>query len=395
MTDQTYKPAIVIVAFNRPKALKRLLYSIASSVIPFNTPLVISIDKANNNKDVLDVANEFEWKYGEKHVLYQEKNLGLKPHVLQCGDLTQKYGSIIMLEDDLFVSPHFYTYATDALNFYRNDPKIAGISLFTYPKIEKTTNPFPFDFLVDSSDVHFIQYASSWGQAWTDMQWKGFRNWFACDPYSDGRHELAPFNVCYWPLKSWKKFFIFYLIETGSYFVYPNISLTSNFDDSGSNRIADTTEYQTKLKLDDRPFRFKHIDESFNIYNSFFEILPDTLKKFNPALQKYDFHVDLYGMMRRSEMRKEYILTTKKCNNPLLTFARGMKPHEMNIINNIHGFDIALCKVDDLQEDYQNVEFDKPFSFKDFEYHYREFFRIKDLFVLLFKAIYRNKIKKA
>jgi len=394
MQSCLYKPAIVIVAFNRPKALRRLLDSIALSEIPENTPLVISIDRAEDNQNVLDIANNFEWKFGSKEVLYQSENIGLRQHVLQCGDLSQKFESIIMLEDDLYVSRYFYTYATHALNYYDDQPDVAGISLFTYPKIEKTTAPYPFDFLVDDSDVHFIQYASSWGQAWTANQWNGFREWFAKDPFHEDYFPVSPFNVIYWPLKSWKKFFIFYLIEHNKFFVYPNISLTSNFDDAGSNRFSNSSDYQTKLKIDNKPFKFKRIQDSFNRYNAYFEISQDTLKRFNPKLNSYDFHVDLYGLMRKFEMHKPYIITNKKCKNPIYTFARNMKPHEMNIIEDVPGSVFSLCKVEDLLEDYDNVELEKPFSIADFEYHYRDFFRIKEMFVLLLRLLKMKVLKK-
>ncbi|MBO7310305.1 MAG: hypothetical protein J6U86_02795, partial [Clostridia bacterium] len=61
------KPAIVAVGYNRPNDLKRLLSTIGSAEYDSSDiTLVISLDKATNEDEVLAVANEFEWKYGEK-----------------------------------------------------------------------------------------------------------------------------------------------------------------------------------------------------------------------------------------------------------------------------------------------------------------------------------------
>lgn len=385
------KPAIVVVAFNREKALKRLLESLQKSYCPQDTTLIISIDRAEDNQNIFDIANNFNWTFGEKKVRYLVENVGLKKHIISCGDYSNEYGSVIILEDDLFVSPYFYEYAVQALEYYKQDSRIAGISLFRYPKIEKTTNPMPFEPLRDNSDVHFIQYASSWGQAWTKEQWNGFREWFDKDPFHEDYFPVTPFNVIYWPLKSWKKFFIFYMIEYDKYFVYPNISLTANFDDGGSNRSNKTYEYQVQLKTYAGNLVFKPLSEAQNVYNAYFELSARIIQQFNPKLKEYDFHVDLYGLMRKLEMHKEYILTIKKCKNPILTFARDLKPHEMNVLYDIQGGYIALCKVDDLLEDYHIVE-DKPFSIEDFEYHYRPFFRIKELIKFAIQLI-KKKLK--
>ena len=70
-----------------------------------------------------------------------------------------------MLEDDLIVAPGFYHYAQRANEFYTDDDKVAGVSLFTYPVEE--IKFYPFQPIQDDSDVHVIQVASSWGKSWT------------------------------------------------------------------------------------------------------------------------------------------------------------------------------------------------------------------------------------
>jgi hypothetical protein len=44
-----------------------------------------------------------------------------------------------------------------------------------------------------------------------------------------------------WGPESWKKHFIHYLVDTGKYFVFPRISLTTNFEDYGTHALMATS----------------------------------------------------------------------------------------------------------------------------------------------------------
>lgn len=168
-------PAIVVAAYNRPASLLRLLKGLQKAHYPKHpVPLHISIDQSYA-PDVAQVAHDFDWPYGPKEVVIHREHLGLRTHLLQCGDLTARYGAIILLEDDLYVSPEFYRFARSAIRHYTPDPKIAGISLYHYECAESTQ--LPFRPLEDGNDFYFIQWPSSWGLVVTDVQWGDFRKW--------------------------------------------------------------------------------------------------------------------------------------------------------------------------------------------------------------------------
>ncbi len=124
------KITIVVVGYNRPEAMARILKSLAAAAYGDYTDirLVVSIDHSGNG-EVVRTAEHFEWKYGEKQVICHPKRLGLRRHILSCGELTRKYGAVMVLEDDLYVSPDFYRYAAKTLDRYGDHPKIAGIAL--------------------------------------------------------------------------------------------------------------------------------------------------------------------------------------------------------------------------------------------------------------------------
>jgi len=109
------KPAIVVVGYNRPKALERLLRSIHDADYSdySDISLVISLDKGPS--EVRDIASSFLWRYGPKRLIIHEARLGLRSHILSCGDLSQTYRTVIILEDDLVVSPAFYDYAVQSV----------------------------------------------------------------------------------------------------------------------------------------------------------------------------------------------------------------------------------------------------------------------------------------
>lgn len=172
---KTNNPVIVVALYNRYKPMMRLFDSLTKATYP-NQPIhfIISIDNDNNqNLNIKEEADNFKWNYGPKEVIYHSHNLGLRDHFNFCGGLTQKYGSVIFLEDDLYVSPQFYNYALQALGFYKDESIIAGISLYSYKRIEQKTNPWPFDAIDDGFDNYFLQQAS-WGQIWTWKMWKPY-----------------------------------------------------------------------------------------------------------------------------------------------------------------------------------------------------------------------------
>src|SRR4051812_782733 len=97
-------PAIVISAYNQPASLSRLLASVESAIYTAaDIPLIISIDKSDE-PEVRAIAEAFHWKHGDKRIILHEAPLGLKQHILSCGNLSLVYGAILLLEDDLLVS---------------------------------------------------------------------------------------------------------------------------------------------------------------------------------------------------------------------------------------------------------------------------------------------------
>lgn len=339
-------PVIVVVAFNRESSLKRLLTSLERASYPKKVKLVISIDKGNN-KDVLQSAQDFIWSHGEKEVVYQSENLGLKQHILQCGDLSEKYGSVIILEDDLYVSPYFYEYTMQALDYYKDDNRISQISLYRYPVNNNTKDRFiPLE---EASDNFFMNVASSWGQAWNFKQWSQFRQWLKINDLSITYHDDLPDFVIKWKETSWLKYFIKYNVDTERFTLFPKVSLTTNFSDSGTHvTIDDIYMYQQPLMIDNKLFDFKSLDESKAIYDAYYELHPMAIQRLFPEYQ--GMTMDLYGSKCLEKVTTKYLASVKKCKRPIRSFAMSLKPHEINLIDKLEGEQISIGLTSDFEE---------------------------------------------
>jgi hypothetical protein len=333
------RPAIVIVAFNRSKSLLRLLSSVSKAEYPEGEliPLCFCIDYQDSemNREVVRIAEQFEWRHGPKEIIHQLTNLGLKHHILQCGDLTKRFGSVIMLEDDLFVSPPYYDYTKQALDFYEENVEIGGVSLYNHKL--NISNLFKFEPLQDDYDVYFLQIASSWGQGWTFQQWRRFRNWLA----NNEKRELLvnmPDYILRWPTSSWLKLFIAYMVDTNKFFVYPRTSYSTNFGDAGAHFGRNNSIFQVPLVYSNncKP-RFCLPSDSLAVYDSFFEILPQIIRRLNPFFKEYEFDCDLYGLKKDKNLNFDIILTSKSMSSKIASFGLEMRPIELNVVTDCHG----------------------------------------------------------
>ena len=104
-------------------------------------------------------ANESVYTHGDKVIIARKTRMGLKEHVLACGDLTYEYGNIIVLEDDIVTSPYFLQFMNDAFRLYHDEPKVMHVSGFT----RLSPQPSPY----------FTPFMSGWGWGtWRD-RWNG------------------------------------------------------------------------------------------------------------------------------------------------------------------------------------------------------------------------------
>lgn len=327
------KVAVVAIGYNRKGALSRLLDSLNSANYSTeDIPLVISIDSSGDT-DFYEFVRSFEWKHGEKIVNIQEKRLGLKTHILQCFSLSEFFKGVIILEDDLFVSPSFYKYATEALDYYGDVEQVAGIAL--YKNEYNGFHGLPIQFLNSGYDVFAWQSVCSWGEALNYRMWKNFSKWL--ETFDD---DFQPYDMCEtiigWT-RAWSKYMYAYMLDTNKTFIYPYQPVTTNFNDAGGEHGGGGSIVQVNLMQGERNYHFGKFEslEQYDIYGN------------NKAIASWldieeeNLTIDFYGDRRYYKGR--YILSP--CNLPYnrkQSFRLTMRPWELNIKYGIKGEDIIL-----------------------------------------------------
>lgn len=320
---------IVVAAFNRPDSLRRLLSTLAD--VRSNgkqLDLVVSIDHSPLAGELVRCVDVFDWTHGRKRARVADTNIGLRRHILACGDLTEHYPSIILLEDDLIVGPNACLFACQAVRFYEADDRVAGISLYS-PGFNEMAN-LPFMAEHSAPDVFALQSAQSWGQCWTHSMWTKFRQWYAeADDPLVGANDM-PDRIYDWPASSWKKYAMSYLAETGRTWVYPYVSHSSNCSDVGTHNRQTTALFQTRLDKGAGHYTFAPLDDLVS-YDIFFERSGNA---FAHAMGRSGLPliVDLYAT-RGEVSGPALLLTTRRLpKTPEATFTLAHRPHEAGVI---------------------------------------------------------------
>ena len=355
---ETIKPVIVAVAYNRASSLKRLLESIGNGKYDENDILlIISIDFCENNEDVLSEAHSFQWKYGDKKVVTHTSNLGLRRHILECGNYAIKYGAAIILEDDLIVAPGFYKYAKAAQNFYSDEERVAGVALYSHEWNGYARKRFAPVML--ESDVYFGQFSVTWGQCWTGEQWGDFITWYEQTSELSIQNNM-PDSVFSWSADSWGKYFVYYILEKNKYYVMPYNALSTCFSEAGVHTTDISLDNQVRLQYGIKEYRFTRFEEGAH-YDIFFENMDmgQFLRQYTGEEEKVC--VNLYGLKCRSyEDKYKYVLTTQKRSGKLIhSFGRLMRPIEMNVIYDIPGNEIFLYETENLGKRRKGHNFGK------------------------------------
>jgi hypothetical protein len=158
---------IVLFVYNRFENTQILLNSLYDNKLAQESKLYIYADGAKENaskedlNDILKVRQLISTKKWCKEVIIIEyqKNIGLATSIINgVTELINKYGKLIILEDDLNLSPFFLTYMNDSLDRYKEDTRIGQIGSCNF---FANGDKFPSTF--------FAPFADCWGWAtWAD-----------------------------------------------------------------------------------------------------------------------------------------------------------------------------------------------------------------------------------
>ncbi len=163
-----------IIIFTYRRVPDQLINSLLKNDLAQKSEVIIYSD-GNKNKndldDVIEVRKYLQTIEGFKNIKIIESkvNKGLANSIIDgVSEVINKYGKVIVLEDDLIVSNDFLEYMNEALEFYKDDEKIWSISGYG-PNL-----PCLKDF---NDEVYLSVRVSPWGWAtwkdrWTKIDWK-------------------------------------------------------------------------------------------------------------------------------------------------------------------------------------------------------------------------------
>ena len=157
---------LVIFAFNRPNYLKKCLSSLKLNKLSSKTKTYFFIDYPKNKIDfknynkVIKIIKETNI-FNQKIIIQRKYNYGLKKNILSGIDyVLKKNDTVIVLEDDLYLSKYFLDYMNKYLHFFKDTKKIASIHGYCYPINKKNLNNF---FLLRGADCWGW---ATWRRAW-------------------------------------------------------------------------------------------------------------------------------------------------------------------------------------------------------------------------------------
>lgn len=239
---------VVVFAHRRPLHLRRTLNTLESNSGARATSVTVICDgpRSANEQAACDaVAAEAGQirKFGHLKVVQRDQNLGLSCSVIQgVTSMMQSNEKLIVLEDDMVLSPLFLSYMNESLRLYSDDDRVISVHGYAYPT--HLARPF------------FLRGADCWGWATWRRGWNLFepdgtallqklRDQSLTDAFDfDGTYpytrmledQVAGMNDS-WAIRWYASAFLAEKLT-----LYPGRSLVRNIGNDGSGTHGDRTD---------------------------------------------------------------------------------------------------------------------------------------------------------
>ena len=194
ITDN-YAP-VVIFGYNRVDKLEKCIQALMKCEEVEHTEVFLYIDGPRDQtdekavNDVKEYANKLKGQSWFRNIIIrsQKKNKGLAESVIAgITEVINLYGRVIVLEDDIIVTPDFLLFMNGALDAFENDKKVWSIS----------TNTLSDDKIRSCrEDVLWTYRGECWGWAsWVD-RWNKV-DWKVCDyeEFMNSKKSQKMFNL--------------------------------------------------------------------------------------------------------------------------------------------------------------------------------------------------------
>lgn len=288
----SYAPVVLFV-YNRLDHTINVLESLAKNFLADRTDLYVFSDaaKTENGLEKVNAVREYirrdDWRkdFQNVTVIEAENNQGLARSIISgVTKIIEAYGNVIVIEDDLVLSPYFLQYMNGALDYYKEVPDIWSISGYSFPM--KSLKKYPHD-------VFYSYRGCSWGWAtwqdrWirTDWEVKDYPKLMSDTAwqkrFNRGGADLTGMLTMQMEgkINSWAVRWVFAQSNLEMYTVYPKSSyiLNDGCDGSGTH-VGKTSEYQTDISKGAGECRFEKTGIDPKIAKEFWYKYSDTLDK--------------------------------------------------------------------------------------------------------------------
>lgn len=291
MLNAEYAP-IAVFGYNRIEKLKACVAALEKCEFAADSELYIFCDgcKGDKDRDKVDVVHQWAKGYSGpfKKATHRirPQNAGLAVSIISgVTELMDKYGKVIVVEDDLIVSPYFLRYMNEGLEFYKNNKKIWAMASYGYDL--KALKKY-------DHDIYYGYRASSWGWAsWKD-RWDTV-DWEVSDYQQLMEDKKAQKRFCrgggdlltYLTMQmngqsdSWAIRWNYAASKQDMLTIYPKLGLVSNHGFDGSGTHSGKNGYSEILNPSDKGYniRFEDLQLDKRITREFYLLHTDTFWK--------------------------------------------------------------------------------------------------------------------
>jgi len=283
---------IALFVYNRLWHTQKTIDSLVANPLSQKSDLFIFSDGAKNSSQIENVENVRKYIKSIKGfksvtIIEKDKNYGLANSIIDgVTQVVNEYGRIIVLEDDMVLSPFFLEYMNNALTFYKNNEKVISIHGYCYP----VKDPLPETF--------FLKGADCWGWATWKRGWAFFEldaNKLLQEIKNKNLEKEFDFNSSMRYIKmlenqirgkidSWAIRWYASAFLNGKLTLYPGISLVKNigFDSSGTH-LGTSNDFNVHISEKNIVVRPIPIEESIiarKAFEKYFELIkPNILQK--------------------------------------------------------------------------------------------------------------------
>ena len=156
---------IALFTYSRADHTRQAVESLLANKEAVESDLFIFSDGPKNDGKVAAVEENRKYIHtitGFKSIkiIEREENWGLANSLIAgITEIVNKYGRVIVVEDDLILSPYFLQFMNDALEKYKEEERVSSISAFLNPVDGEVPSTF------------FLRYFACWGWATWKRGW--------------------------------------------------------------------------------------------------------------------------------------------------------------------------------------------------------------------------------